>query len=261
MMKPVAGESYGQAGEVAGVSNREQAQGGGEPKGARTHWEWPEASLLGTLSGPARDRLLRLGSMVQYPGPSKILIREGDDSRFVVIVLDGVVKVTGYVYGGRDALLAIRMAGDVVGEFAALDEGPRSATVTTCGAVVARIIKAGEFLDSLRRDPDISHAVNKSIVAKMRTANARRVDFSGCDVPTRLVRVLHEIAVTYGTKTGNQSVIRWPLTQPELASLAGGAEPTVHRVLRELREGGIVSTGYRAITVLDLERLRRLAYP
>jgi CRP-like cAMP-binding protein len=222
---------------------------------------WPEASLLGTLSGPARDRLLQLGSLVQYAGPSRILIREGEDSRFVLVILDGVVKVTGYVYGGRDALLAIRMAGDIVGEFAALDDGLRSASVTSCGALVARTIKAPEFLDALRRDPDISQAVHRSIVAKTRAANARRIDFSGCDVPTRLMRVLYEIAATYGTRTGNQSVIRWPLTQPELASLAGAAEPTVHRVLRDLREDGTVATGYRAITVLDLERLRQLAYP
>jgi CRP-like cAMP-binding protein len=189
------------------------------------------------------------------------LIREGECSRFVVVILDGIVKVTGQGHDGRGALLAIRMGGDVVGEFAALDERPRSATVTTCGAVVARIIKSADFLDCLRRDPDISQAVNRSIVAKMRTANARRIDFSGCDVPTRLARVLYEISVTYGTRTGNRSVLRWPLTQPELASLAGGAEPTVHRVLRELREDGVVSTGYRAITVLDLDRLRGIAYP
>ncbi len=232
------------------------------PRGrVSSNWNWPEGSLLGRLTGPARDRLLRLGTAVQYPGPSRILMREAERSRFVAVILDGVVKVTGQVPGGRDALLAIRMGGDVVGEFAALDDQPRSATVTTCGAVVARIIKSGDFLDCLRRDSDISHALNQSIVAKMRTANARRVDFSGCDVPTRLIRVLYEIAVTYGTRTGNRSVIRWPLTQPELASLAGGAEPTVHRVLRDLREAGVVSTGYRAVSVLDLDRLHSLAYP
>jgi CRP/FNR family transcriptional regulator, cyclic AMP receptor protein len=227
----------------------------------RANWNWPAGSMLGMLSGPSRDRLLSLGATVQYPGPSRILIREGDTSRFVVVILDGVVKVTGHVPGGRDTLLAIRMGGDVVGEFAALDDQPRSATVATCGAVVARVIKAGDFIGCLRRDPDISRAVHQSIVSKLRAANARRVDFTGCDVSTRLARVLYEIAVTYGTRSGNSSVIRWPLTQPELASLAGGAEPTVQRILRELRKDGVVSTGYRAITVLDLDRLHEIAYP
>jgi CRP-like cAMP-binding protein len=212
------------------------------------------------LAAPARDRLLCLGSSVQYPGPSRTVIREGDDSRFVVIILDGVVKVTGHVLSGREVLLAIRMAGDLVGEFAALDEKPRSATVTTCGAMAARVIKYSDFLGCLRRDPEIAHAVQQSVVAKLRTANARRLDFSGCDVPTRIARVLYELALTYGTRTGNQSVIRWPLTQPELASLAGSAEPTVQRVLRDLRESAVVATGYRAITILDMDRLHCVAH-
>jgi CRP/FNR family transcriptional regulator, cyclic AMP receptor protein len=244
------------------MNGRERVRRSAAPPGAgRGEREWPAGSLLGMLAPPARDRLLRLGSAVQYAGPSRILIREGDHSTFVVVILDGVVKVTGYVPGGRDVLLAIRMAGDAVGEFAALDERPRSATVITCGAVVGRIIKAGDFLDCLRHDPDISRAVQQSIVAKLRSANTHRVDFSGCDVPTRLARVLYEIAMSYGIRSGSRSVIRWPLTQPELASLAASAEPTVHRVLRDLRESGVVSTGYRAITILDLDRLHAMAYP
>lgn len=222
--------------------------------------EWPAGSLLASLSTASRDRFLRLGSLVQYPA-GKTLIREGDYSRFVVVILDGVVKVTGHVSGGRDALLSIRMSGDVVGEFAALDEGPRSASVVTCGAVVARTIKGSEFLDCLRRDPDLSRAVSKSVVAKTRAADARRIDFREGSMQLRLYRVLYEIAVTYGTATGNRSVIRWPLTQPELASLASAAEPSVHRVLRDLRTQGIIATGYRRITVLDLARLHALGYP
>lgn len=243
------------------MKSGEQPANVGAPRVGRGGWDWPTGSLLGTLTGPSCSRLLQLGTLVQYAGPSRILIREGERSRFVVVILDGVVKVTGQAGDGRDALLAIRVGGDAVGEFAALDDRPRSATVTTCGALVARVIKCADFLDCLRRHPDISQAVSQSIVSKIRVANARRLDFSGCDVRTRLARVLYEIAVSYGTLAGNQSVLRWPLTQPELASLAGGAEPTVHRVLREFRAEGIVSTGYRAITVLDLKRLRRIAYP
>src|SRR6266516_1040925 len=94
-----------------------------------------------------------------------------------------------------------------------------------------------------------------------RGSSSLATSLNACDVPTRLARVLYEIAVTYGSRAGNRAVIRWPLTQPELASLAGGAEPTVHRALRELREGGVVSTGYRTITVLDIDKLHRIAYP
>ncbi len=223
--------------------------------------DWPVGSLLGALPNAARDRLLQRGSLVRYPGPSKILFREGDKSSFVVLVLRGVVKVTASVPGGGpDALLAIRMRGDAVGEFAAIDALPRSATVTTCGTITARVIKSDDFVDCIRHDPDISHAVSSAIAAKMRVAIARRVDFSGSDVSTRVARVLLQLVEVYGHTESNQAVLKPPLTQPEIASLAVASQPAVHRVLRGLRERGIVSTGYRSIAVTDLGRLRKMAY-
>lgn len=102
--------------------------------------------------------------------------------------------------------------------------------------------------------------MNESVIAKFREANARQIDFTGSDVPTRLARVLFHIAMTYGNRSGNVATIRWPITQLELASLAGSAEPTIHKALRQLRDAAIVSTGYRTITVTNLARLRDLAY-
>jgi CRP/FNR family cyclic AMP-dependent transcriptional regulator len=223
--------------------------------------DWPVGSLLGMLPDTARDRLLRRGNLVRYPGSGKVLFREADESRFVVLILRGVVKVTASVPDGQhDALLAIRIAGDVVGEFAAIDQLPRSATVTTCGPIVGRVIKSEDFVDCIRRDPDFSHAVSKAIAAKMRVATARRVDFSGSDVATRVARVLLQLAEAYGYRDGAQVVLKSPLTQPEVASLAAASQPAVQRVLRSLRESGIVSTGYRSIAVTDLDRLRKVAY-
>lgn len=194
--------------------------------------DWPAGSLLGTLPNAARNRLLQYGSRVRYPERSKILFREGDESRFVVLILRGVVKVTASVPGGGpDALLAIRMRGEAVGEFAAIDALPRSATVTTCGIVTAQVIKSDDFVYCIRRDPDISHAVSGAIAAKMRVATAQRVDFSGSNVATRVARVLLQLVEVYGDTESNQAVLRSLLTQPEIASLAVASQPAVHRVL------------------------------
>ncbi|MFB4195397.1 Crp/Fnr family transcriptional regulator [Streptomyces carpaticus] len=222
-------------------------------------WAWPASSLLGSLAGPSRDRLLALGAQRRYAA-GRVLMREGERTTFVLVLLQGVVKATGRAPDGRDALLAVRMGGDLVGEMAAADGGPRSATVTTCGTVAARVISREEFLGCTRRDPGIARAVNASVVAKLRVANAHRVDFTGCDAPTRLARVLHQIVLTHGERSGAGAVIRWPITQPELATLSGAAEPTVQKVLRKLREAGVISTGYRTVRVEDLARLSSIAF-
>jgi CRP/FNR family cyclic AMP-dependent transcriptional regulator len=221
-------------------------------------WRWPPSSLLGSLGETSRDRLLEQGTTRQYLA-GQVLIREGDTTKFVIVLFDGVVKATGLTLDGKETLLAIRVGGDIVGEFAALDGAPRSSTVTTCGTVVGRVIRQADFLSAMRRDAQLAEAVNRSVVAKVRSANARRVDFAGYDAPTRLTRVLRELAVRYGDRSGNRVVIAWPLTQPELASLAAVAEPTAQKALRRLRERGVIDTGYRSLTIVDLDELNRIA--
>lgn len=221
---------------------------------------WPPTSLLGGLGPAARERLLALGTQVSYP-PGRMLMREGDDTAFVVILTEGVAKATATAPAGREALLAIRMGGDLAGELAALDGRPRSATVVTCGPVEARVATGPDFVGLLRREPAIAQAVSASVAAKLRAANSFRIDFTGCDAETRLARVIHQIGAVYGEPIGEAAIqIRWPINQLELAALSGTSEPTVQRALRRLREAAVVTTGYRSITILDLARLSQIAF-
>ena len=221
--------------------------------------EWPPDSLLGVLPAAARDTLLSLGSE-RRAAPGGVLIREHDESKFVAIILSGIAKVTGNVAGGAEVLLAIRMAGEVVGEFAAMDQRPRSATVTACGPLVARIISGADFTACQERHPEIARAVSKAVVAKMRDANQHRIDFSVSEIPLRVTRVLFHLTMSYGKPPAAESgAIGVPVTQAELAVIAGASAPSVERTLRQLRDNGVISTGYRSITVQDAPSLRQAA--
>lgn len=219
---------------------------------------WPVNSLLATLSPATREELLTLGTRRQYRR-GQVLLREGELSTHVLLLVQGCVKITATAPNGGLALLAIRMSGEIIGELAGLDGQPRSATATSAGLVRARVMPQATFHDFLTRHPDAALAVGRTVGAKLRWATRRRVDFSGYDVPVRVARVLAELAGTYGERTGTGVEIRVPLTQPELAALVGAAEPTVHKALAKLRRRGLIVTGYRQMTVLDLAELRATA--
>lgn len=221
---------------------------------------WPPGSLLASLRDPSRQRLLALGAKCQYADPGRVLVREGDLTMVVFLLLAGTVKVTGATSEG-DALLAIRVGGDLVGELTVLDGRPRLATVTTAGPVIARVIGQGEFTGLLTRDPELATAITRSVVDKLRSATSRRIDFASCDVTTRFARVLLDLAERYGEQTPEGRTIGCPLTQTELATLIGAGEPTVQRTLRQLKADGIVATGYRETTIIDMDRLRGCAFP
>lgn len=217
-----------------------------------THW--PKSSLLGALGDASRERLLAQGVIREYPTDIPV-IRMGDTTTFVIVILSGIVKATAHGPGGQEVLLAIRVGGDIVGEFAAMDEESRSATVTTCGQVSGCVIPRPAFTELLLSDGDLARQVDKSVLAKLRFANERRVDFASYKADARVARVLRELALAHGDQFGNRMLLNWPLTQTELASLASVAEPTVQKALRRLRDSGVISTGYRSLVIEDLSAL------
>jgi CRP/FNR family cyclic AMP-dependent transcriptional regulator len=216
--------------------------------------------LLGRLRPPLAVELLRLGAMVRFLD-GECLLREGEQSQHVFVVRRGWLKVIGTLGNDRETLLAIRGAGDLVGELAALDRCPRVATVRASGECLTQRIAGEQFLSFLAQHPEVERAVQATVVGKLRSATRRRVEFTAYPVKVRIARVLIELAEICGRTTAAGTRLPIPLTQTELAALVGVAEPTVHRILSELRQSGVVATGYRQLTIIDHAVLVTLAEP
>jgi CRP/FNR family transcriptional regulator, cyclic AMP receptor protein len=219
---------------------------------------WPPATLLGRVSPALRATLLATGTEVQRPADRPI-IRQGDRLGHAFLLIDGLVKVTARDRNGKEALLGIRVAGDLVGEMAALDGTNRSADVIPCGPLVARVIKREELVDLLTRQGDLAIEVAKMISQRLRWANRRRLDYTAHTPQTRVARVLTDVIDSYGRRNGSVWELGVPLTQVEIAQLAGCKLRTVETVLRMLASKDIVHRQYRGIEVTDLGRLREIA--
>lgn len=201
--------------------------------------------------------LLALGSR-RHAGPNTALLRQGEPGTHLILLRQAFVKVTVPTADGRQALLGLRISGDLIGEMAALNDRPRSATVVTCGEASFSVVRRSELRSYLGRYPDAALQLAGMVADRLRWANRRRVDFTAYPVKIRLARILSELAAAYGTRTSEGVEIGVVLTQPELAALSGAAEVSVQRALRELRGEGLVSTGYRRVAVRDPEGLRSL---
>lgn len=220
---------------------------------------WPPGTLLAQLPASTAAALLALGAEQHMP-TGRILMREGSAESHVVIIRRGVAKVTVEMADGRPALLSIRCAGDLLGELSALSGAPRSATVTMCGHGVIRVISRREFAPFLSAHPEAAMALTTMVGERLRWSNRRRVDFTAYPVKVRVARVLTELAERYGRTDPEGTVeIGVRLTQPELATLCGAAEISIHKALRDLRHAKVVSCYYGRIVVQDLTVLSGIA--
>ena len=228
----------------------------------RNEGDWAKSTLLGGLGEVDRRALLATGTTTEYPG-GKRLIEQGAEDDHAYLLVQGTVKVAARDPNGRSALLGIRLAGDLVGEMAALDgspaqHAPRSADVTTCGPVVARVIKAVELHALMRRKPEISLGVVRMVTSRLRWASERRVDVAS-RARARVARILHEVVRDYGSSRATHWELGVPLTQSEIASLSGVGLRTVQKSLRELASAGVLVRKYGTIHVTDLDALARIA--
>jgi len=147
-----------------------------------------------------------------------------------------------------------------MGEFALLDEKPRTATARAVGEVTALKIGGGVFMQIAGGSVAMQGAVTKNLLSKMRSSTERRAAERVWDAKERLAQVLYDLAKVHA-RPGPDGVIRVPITQSELGELAGVAVSTTERVLKDLRKQGVVTTRYREITIRDMAYLGTLRFP
>lgn len=226
----------------------------------RYRGSWRSQSFLAGLDQQALVSLLAEGTLVHF-GKGDVLVREGDVYDGVYLLLSSYVKVSASQYGGGQTLLAVRFAGDVIGEMAAIDGNTRCATVEVCSKepVAAVRLEETQFERAVATVPDARQLLLASVVGKLRTSTRRRVDYAKAPVLLQLACLLVEMADEHGhTPRGRSVVIGANLTQVEWGMLIGVSPRTVQRALRELKLAGLIDPGRNRMVVKDVLGLRAL---
>jgi CRP-like cAMP-binding protein len=212
------------------------------------------------LPSEERQALRSLGREMEYP-PGATLCNEGEPATHVFILLDGWVKVVSASADGHESVLALREAGDLVGEAAGETTGRRNATmqaVLTVHALIVGYDRFGSFIDAHQGS---GRAYRRVMAHRWRDADTMLRVRAATSGAQRLAALLVDLAERLGGRAEGVIEIALPLSQDELASLSGTSRATVARALVGWRERGLIRTGQRRITLTDVAGLRRVAGP
>jgi CRP-like cAMP-binding protein len=211
--------------------------------------------FLELLEPADRSFLEACGRRTEYHKDA-LLFQQGEPSGRLIVVLSGLVKVSSVTAANTEVVLAIRGAGDVLGELSSIDDRPRSATVTALNPVTALVLEAPVFEDLLRR-PSVGRVLLTVVVGRLREADGRRLQFGKTTVTNRVATLLDGL-VEYGHRRAGRVVLDMELSQQDLASAVGASRTAVNRSLRELRDQRILTTERQQVTILRPELLRRI---
>lgn len=224
------------------------------------HPRWADGTFAARLGTERLQPVLDASELVTFK-PRSMLVEEGATDTDVFLLLTPSVKVSARNGSNKECIVALRTVGDLIGEMAAADGGPRSATVRACGLtkVVAARVAGTTFMEIVSSDPVASRLLIVMTAERLRAANRRRVDITGFPPAVRIAQLITELLPVHGLATGPSAVVGIDLTQHELGTLVGVAGATAERALRDLRAEGLVETDGRRLIVRDLEGLSRYA--
>ncbi len=212
----------------------------------------------GLLSGPEQAGLSRLGSVRDYK-PGVTMCHEGDPATHLYVLVTGWVKILSVTSDGQERVLALRGNGDIVGEMAGETTGHRTATLQAIDQVRALIVGYDRFSSFLDANSGAAHAFRRTMTQRLSDTATMLSRHSVTSGAQRLATLLLELAERHGTQAHGVTDVAMPLSQEELASLAGTSRATVTRTFRNWRKRGIIRTGQKHITITDQDSLKQLA--
>lgn len=221
------------------------------------HGGWVSGSLLAFLD-PDELPILFSGGITRTFPSGDLLLREGDPTNHVFVLVAGWVRVYTTTMDGREVLLGLRGPGDVIGDLAALHGWSRTASVRTLHGVTAVQLLSAQFVHSLQSRSRIALAMLKQMATRLRESEITRVDFGTLDVTKRVCTWLIE---QHGVSEAGGLSLRMPLTQQDIANRIGASRRAVARAMSILRERRIVITSRQRILVARPEVLALFGGP
>jgi signal transduction histidine kinase/predicted CoA-binding protein len=143
---------------------------------------------------PDRDLLAVCGVADEVRlGPGEILFREGDPGTAAFLIRTGELEIVK-ASDRREVLLAVRQAGDVIGEMSLLEESPRMATVRARGEAMLIKISQAQLETLLEKSVSAARALLTTVVARWRGTEARlRQSEKMAQLGTLAAGVAHEL--------------------------------------------------------------------
>lgn len=213
-------------------------------------------ALLRDLPETDKRRVLSAARLKRF-SRNEVIYHEGDPGDTLHLISKGRVAIRVTTPLGSVATLAVLGAGDFFGEQALLgSDARRTATVTALEKTETMALLRDDF-ETLQTDhPAVLRFLVIILAAQVRRLSGQVLDALYTSADDRVLRQLVHLADIYGGRKTGTAI---PLTQDDLATMAGTSRATVNRVLSEAEQAGILAVGRMKIEILDPDKLAQRA--
>lgn len=192
--------------------------------------------------------------------PARQTIRHlNESSALVSSICRGWATSTVALPDGRRQILSFLLPGDMF-SIASLFEPVSGHVVESITEVTYRSFKRSDLRTIVFGDPDLQATFTKAWIDEKRRADQLAVDLGRRTADERIARLILNLMERLAKRGMVQDkTFEFPLRHRHIADATGLTTVHVSRMLSEFRRRGLFAINGRSLTVLDIERLRRLA--
>lgn len=205
------------------------------------------------------DMLLALPRRVANYEPGSYLVRQGDIAANCCVVLSGFVcrmKTSG---NGSRQILSVHMKGDLADvQNIFLDEADHNVQALT--HVTVALIPRQQISDLVETRPRVRQAIWLDILRDGAISREWLLNVGRRNALERVAHLMCEIALRQDAAGISQnSIYQWPMTQEQFGDATGLTSVHINRMIRHLRDDGIINTNKRTVEIKDWARLKLVA--
>jgi len=168
----------------------------------------------------------------------ELVFSRGDPGDKLYVVAEGQVRLAIGASDGRELSFQIVGPGDLFGEIALLDGGPRSAEAMALSPVAAFSLTRADFLTALAAHPEAAPEVISYLCRRIREISDKLEALALYPLDVRLARYLVTALRGRPETPGRREPLELGFSQGELAQLIGASRQKINLALSMLEKAG-----------------------
>jgi CRP/FNR family cyclic AMP-dependent transcriptional regulator len=185
---------------------------------------------------------------------NEVVFHHGDPGDTLHLVVHGYFAIRVTTPEGNQAMLRVFGPADFFGELAMLSPGQRRGTAVSLDSGETLSLHREDFQTLQTTRPRINDVLTGALVAEVRRLSSALIEALYVPVERRVLLRLLDLVELYG---GGEAPVVIPLTQDDIAQLAGTTRPTANRVLRASEADGLLRLARGRVEVSDPAALGR----
>lgn len=221
-------------------------------------WDFKSKSILEGLP-PDDLALLMANKTEQQYKKGEIIFREGGYPSGIFYITEGKVKKYKLNQGGREQIIYVANAGELLGYHAILSEDRYPDSAAALEYSLVSFIAKEDFVKALEYSPILSHRLLKNLSHEFAVLINSLTLFAQRSVRDRLALQLVVLREKYKVNFQPGMPVEINMSREDLANLVGTARENVVRILSDFKKEGILQTKGRVIFVTDVKKLIEIA--